>query len=173
MESENEWTKKEQFWINKLFRGEDILDETQNFQSKKLVDSYLCYVDMIIKWGNLRLPTEEYKKEQRLIKVNKKIPKEYLEHGNYLYSIFNGLYIVQEVVFVKAEHCEALLNNRVNDNPKLEEADLLISSFKKIVYESGEMWCIFLVKSGFTERHLGYRSTEWDYPYIYDDECGL
>lgn len=171
----DEYTTKEQYWIDNLIKGQDIIDasESDSRLEKWVSEGYLDYIDDMIKFGNLRLPTEEYKKEQRLIKVNKKIPKEYLEHGNYLYSIFNGLYIVQEVVFVKAEHCEALLNNRVNDNPKLEEADLLISSFKKIVYESGEMWCIFLVKSGFTERHLGYRSTEWDYPYIYDDECGL
>lgn len=171
----DEYTAKEKYWIDNLIKGEDIFDASENDSrlEKWVANGYLDYIDLIIKTGNLRLPTEEYKKEKRLIKVNKKIPKEYLEHGNYIYSIFNGLYIVQEVVFVKAEHCEALLNNRVNDNPRLEESDLLISSFKKIVYESGEMWCIFLVKSGFTERHLGYRSTEWDYPYIYDDECGL
>ena len=92
----NEYTAKEQYWIDNLIKGEDIFDASENDSrlEKWVANGYLDYIDLIIKTGNLRLPTEEYKKEKRLIKVNKKIPKEYLEHGNYIYSIFNGLYIV-------------------------------------------------------------------------------
>lgn len=168
---ETEFNKKEQYWIDNLIHGEEILEQCKDSKSESwITEGYLDYLDLMIKYGNLRLPEIEYEPIKRVIKVNRIIPKKLLETGKYAFTIFNGVYIVQDVVFVKAEHCGALLNKQLNDNPKLDEHDLLISSFKTMVFENGEKWCVFLKKSGFTERHLGFYSSYWDYAYIYDDE---
>lgn len=166
-----EFTKKEQYWIEKLLKGEDILEECQGSKSESwITESYLNYLDLMIKYGNLRIPETEYEETLRVIKVNRKIPKALLETGNYSYTIFNGLYVVQKVVFVRAENVGALMEKKLNDNPNLDETRLLLSSFKQMVFEDGSKWCIFLVKSGFTNRHLNFYSTAWDYAYIYDEE---
>lgn len=164
------FTPKEEYWIQKLLQGEELLETMDNKSESWLTDSYLNYLDMMIKYGNLRNPEVEYEKVTRLIKVNKVIPKELLKAGNYYYTVFNGVYIVQQVVFAKAEHCEALLSKQLNDNENLKEDELLISSFKNMVFDNGERWCVFLAKSGFTDRYLSYASKEWDYPFIWDGE---
>lgn len=164
------FTEKEQYWINNLLKGEDSLDEVKSKSEAWVTNGYLDYLDLMIKCGNLRIPDKEYEKVTRLIKVNRVIHKNILNSGNYHYIVFNGLYVVQQVVFARAEHCEALLNKKLNDNENLSEEDLLISSFKTMTFENGEKWCIFLVKSRFTKENIGYTQSYWDYPYIYDEE---
>lgn len=173
MNNDYTFTEKEQYWIDKLIKGEEMLELCKDDKSESwLTNGYLDYLDMIIKHGNLRPITDEdeYVKLTRVIKVNRKIPKALLETGKYNFIIFNGVYIVQQVVFAKAEHCEALLNKKLNDNPNLSEHELLISSFKKMRFEDGSLWCIFLVKSDFTKQWIGYSSKLWEYIYIYDEE---
>ena len=173
MDNEYSFNEKEQYWIEKLMQGEEVLELCKDDKSESwLTEGYLDYLDMVIKYGNLRSPTEEdeYKKLTRVIKINRKIPKALLETGRYSFIIFNGVYIVQQVMFVKAEHCEALLNKKLNDNPNLSEHDLLISSFKQMRFEDGSLWCIFLCKSDFAKQWIGYSSKLWEYVYIYDEE---
>ena len=166
-----EFTEKEQKWIQNLIQGEDkLLDCGDDKRDLWVTNGYLDCLDMLIKYGNLREPEVEYVPISRVIKVNRKIPKEILKAGRYQYCIFCGVYIVQKVVFVKAEHCESLLKKKLNDNPDIDEKYLLVSSFKTVVFDSGEKWCAFLVKSPFTEHWLGYTSSYWDYPYVSDDE---
>lgn len=166
-----EFTQKEQYWIDRLLKGEEVLDACKDSRRDSwVVDGYLDYIDFLIKYGNLRIPTEEYVRCPRVIRVNKVIPKEILSAGNYYYTIFNGVYIVQDVIFVRAEHCEALRSRQLNDNENLKEEEVLLSSFQEIMYENGERWCIFLCKSRFTHDWIGYKSI-WEFPYIYDDEC--
>jgi len=167
------FTPKEEYWINKMLKSEDFLTDDISKADYKFYDGYLNYIDLLIKYGNLRIPEEEYVPSKKVIKVNRLIKKEILDAGNYVYSIFGGVYIVQQVVFVKAEHCEALLNKKVNDNPNLSEETLLLSSFKTMSYEDGSKWCVFLVKSNFTKQWIGYSSKLWSYAYIYDDECEI
>ena len=167
-----EFTEKENYWIKNLLSGEKLLDQAKSKSETKITNSYLDYLDLIIKMGNLRPPTDEdeYKKIKRVVKINKVIPKKILDAKNYHYVLFNGLYIVQEVVFSKAEHCEAILNKQLNDNENLKESELILSSAQTIVFENGEKWLVFLVKSQFTKDFLGYAQTYWEYPYLYFDE---
>ena len=165
-----EFTQKEQYWIDKMLKGEDFLTDDISKSEYKLTDGYLNYLDLMIKYGNLRYPEEEYVPTKKVVKINRLIPKEVLNAGNYVYTIFGGVYIVQQVVFARAEHCEALLNKKLNDNENLKEDELLISSFQTITFENGERWCVFLVKSEFTKNHVNYVRSYWTYPYIYDDE---
>lgn len=168
------FSTKEEYWINKMLKGEDHIIDGMSKSDYKFYDGYLSYIDLLIKYGNLRIPEEEYVPTKKVIKVNRLINKKVLDASNYVYSIFGGVYIVQQVVFVKAEHCEALLDKKVNDNPNISEEDLLISSFKTMTYEDGSRWCIFLVKSDFTKQWIGYSSKLWEYVYIYDDdECEI
>lgn len=166
-----EFTEKENYWIKNLLRGEQILDSAKNKSDVWITDAYLNYLDLIIKYGNLRPPTDEdeYKKLTRVVKINKVIPKKVLNAKNYHYVLFNGLYVVQDVVFCKAEHCKAILNKQLNDNENLKEEELLLSSAQVMVFENGEKWLVFLVKSKFTKDFLGYAQTYWSYAYIYDD----
>lgn len=166
-----EFNEKEQYWINNMLKGEAILEAFKDSKSDTwITEGYLNYLDLMIKYGNLRIPDTEYVETPRVIRVHKKIPKALLDTGNYAYTIFNGLYVVQKVVFVRAENVGALLDKKLNDNPKLDENKLLLSSFKLVRFEDGSQWAIFLVKSGFTDRYLNFYSTAWDYSYIYDDE---
>lgn len=166
-----EFTKKEQYWIDNLLKGEELLELCQDSKSESwITNGYLNYIDMMIKFGNLRIPDQEYVPTRRVIKVNRLIPKSLLELGNYPYTIFNGVYVVQYVVFVKAENVGALLDKQLNDNPNLNEDILLLSSFKQIRFEDGQLWCVFLVKSDFTKQWIGYSSKLWEYVYIYDEE---
>lgn len=169
-----QFTEKEQYWINNLLLGEELLNDSKTKFDTWLTNGYLDYMDLLIKYGNLRIPKdeEEYQKLARVVKINRKLDKKLLNAGKYHFAIFNGVYVIQKVVFAKAEHCEAILNKQLNDNENLKEEELLLSSFKQMCFEDGSKWCVFLVKSDFTKRFVGYQSSYWDYPYVYDDECG-
>jgi len=102
-------TDKEIYWFEVISKDRSILDKMERERvldkaAIKMTRSFIDFMDLIMKYNNLNFG-QNFEKTKRLIRSKRSIPTTLLDYNNYEYVMFNGLYIVTDVVFIDKPIC--------------------------------------------------------------------
>lgn len=169
------FTEREQKWFNIKQECDKCYIEAQEAEERNWRDLYVTkglsnYLEYALKYGNLRDPFEDICKRRNLIKINKSLPTKLLDLDGYEYVLFNGIYLVHDVIFVKKEICDKMFSHR---NGIYRNADLgipseaIMGSVKDIEFEdTGRRYGVCLARSPFIDRYGTEYYSSWDYVYF-------
>lgn len=180
-------TNRELHWINHvemLKREVNAMQSAKNPDKKEIwfMNSYIKYLDEIIKLNNLQLPDSENSEElapgvfrgRRLVQICRRIPGCELDHDHFNWFIFNGLYVETEVLFVDASMYKKLYNQR---SRIMNIPDSILDIIKSNAYlpsvhdvrmiedGSSHNYYTFLCNTELLNSYCQYNSN-WQYPYI-------
>lgn len=167
----------EEYWMKVVAEDKTILEQMKSMvevnpdlfdkRDIDLVDRFIKFMEMIFKYENL-VPGEHKEIKKRLIRIHMNIPTKELEYFGYDFIVFNGLYVVADVVFIDASICKQFFSNAGKPDivSKLDMPDgILRPSIKYILDSSGQEHGVAILKSDPIYRYINddYPS-KWSYP---------
>lgn len=161
----NSFTQSEIQWIKAIESGEKQLEELTDRKDIQITERFINFIEKILKYENLRLekPGEIRK---RLVRVHRNIPTKSLDRMNFEYVILNGLYIVQDVLFIEPEISRKYMKNPNKFRSELHlPENASMSLIKMIRDDRGREMGVTLFKDSYIVKHfIGESWTGWDYP---------
>ena len=110
----------EQYWMKTVAEDKEFLKKMEEeielnpgLYSKRdlqLTRSFINFMETVFKYDNLKLG-EHGEIHKRLIRLHRNIPVGELEFMNIDHIIFNGLYVIADVMFISASECKKFYNN--------------------------------------------------------------
>lgn len=161
----NSFTQSEIQWIKAIESGEKQLEELTDRKDIQITERFINFIEKILKYENLRIekPGEIRK---RLVRIHRNIPTKSLDRMNYEYVILNGLYIVQDVLFIEPEICRKYMKNpnKYRDELHIPE-NASLSLIKMIRDDRGREVGVTLFRDSYIVKHfIGEAWSGWDYP---------
>lgn len=163
----------ELYWMEKVQENEDIFNELINKEDNDKYDMWLTsrfieFMKLIIKYNNLNSEIiVDGEVCKRVIRVHKNIPTKYLERLGYEYVIFNGLYVVMDVMLFDSSVLDNYFNKSKIHNlifrDKVGIPDNTLYNIPKLVTINNSKKCCFLVKSRLTDEFIHLQSS-WNFP---------
>ncbi len=161
----NNFTQSEIQWIKAIESGEKQLEELTDKKELQITERFINFIEKILKYENLRIgkPGEI---KRRLVRVHRNIPTKSLDRMNYEYVILNGLYIVQDVLFIDTETTRKYIKNPNKYKDDLNIPDNASRSLIKMIRDDrGREIGVTLFKDSYIVKHfIGESWTGWDYP---------
>lgn len=177
MDSVESFTDIEKYWLSVRDDCDKFLLTIQDDKRELyFMSAFSRFLELSIKYGNLREPDGDVFRCKRLVKIRGNIPSAMLDMDGYTYVLFEGIHIVQDVVFIKSSLCREIVRRGkeiIKVPSEILEAnnDIILSSVKPFQFPSGKEYDIYLVRSGFTNRYGINYSSSWEYQYFgYDKD---
>lgn len=162
----NNFTENEIKWIKAIESGEKQLEELSDKKDKQVTQKFIEFLEKILKYENLRLG-EVGSVHKRLIRVYKVIPYKSLDKMNFEYVMMNGLYIVQDVMFLDADMTKKYMKKPAKytrEDMGLPE-NISLSTVKLVRDSSGNERGVALFRDSYIVKHfIGETWSSWDYP---------
>lgn len=160
------FTESEMKWIKAIEKGEKQLEELSDRKDILVTEKFIQFIEKIIKYENLRLgdPGSVHK---RLIRVYKSIPTKSLDKMNFEYVIMNGLYIVQDVMFLDPDMTRKYMRRPTKytrEDMNIPE-NISMSTVKLVRDNDGNERGVALFKDSYIVRNfIGETWSAWNYP---------
>lgn len=162
-----EFTENELYWMDVISKGEKTVEDLIDKKDIWITEKFIEFLKLMIKYENLRTDPELIVPHKRVVRIHKNIPTFYLEYYKYEYMIFNGLYIVTDVVFLSKSMLDPYLKNRKNQTKsKLKELgvpDCTLYNIPREVMLGNHTYYACLCKNLLTEGYVRFQSN-WSYP---------
>lgn len=158
------FTPEELHWLKVIEDDEKLLDDMLDKRDIQITRKFIDFLKLIIKYENLRCG-KHLEVHRRLIRVHRNIPTKMLDFKKYEYIIFNGLYIVADVIFLDAEIVKEFYKNPTRDMRErlgLPE-EVALSTIKTISTRDNKEIGVGLITSELTKNYIPYPS-KWSYP---------
>lgn len=165
----------EKYWMEIVAKDRKILDEMEKslernseFYDKKdvvLTQRFVTFMDMIFKYNNLTFE-EIGTIKKKVIRIHSSIPTKELDFRNIEYVIFNGLYVVSDVMFLDPKVCK-LFYKRYGDKSMIEEGlipeNIKPDSIKFIKDNNDNEIAVAIMKESPLSNYITMNS-KWSYP---------
>lgn len=164
-----ELTPQEEKWADILIKDGKILNEMEQYDKTdkkelQITRKFVEFITMIINQGNLKGGLYNYERARRLVRVHKSIPTKILDFKKYEYIIFNGLYLVSEVIFVEEDICKKFFRKPYPETKiELGMPEDLVCHTIRYINQNGKIMGVGLAKSDLTDTYVRFQSN-WSYP---------
>lgn len=156
------FTPEELHWMQIVEHDESLLDGITDKRDLQISKKFIDFMKMTIKYGNLRTG-ENLERSKKVIRIHKNIPTKFLDKDKYEYIIFNGLYVVTDVVFIDPQ----IVNEFYKSPTKANAIELGIPEdvhlAPKIFTASHKEVGVGLLKTDFSSTYIQFPS-QWSYP---------
>lgn len=167
----------EEYWMRVVAEDRKVLDQmiemtTLNpdlFDKRDLdlTKRFIQFMEMIFKYDNLTVGGHK-NVCTRLVRIHRNIPSKELSYYGYEFVVFNGLYIVSEVMFLDADLCRKYFSNasRPDVTSSIDIPDSVRKgTIKYIVAGDGTEVGVALLKDSPISRYIDDSCvTKWSYP---------
>lgn len=159
------FTQSEIQWIKAIETGERQLEDLTDKKDIQITQKFIDFIEKILKYENLRI-AEPGQVRKRLVRVYRSIPTKSLDRMNYEYVLLNGLYIVQDVLFIDPDISNKYLKNPNKFKDKLGIPDNASRSLIKVIRDDrGRESGVTLFKDSYIVKNfVGEVWSAWDYP---------
>jgi len=170
-----EYTSNEKYWIDIINRDEILLQNMREitnsdptvFSKRDLVltERFIEFLKRVIKYENFR-PEEPYTIHKRLVRIHNTISTKEMDAYGWEYIIFNGLYVVVDVMFLDPEVCKEFNTKPTQENKKLLGIPDDVADYTIKFVNMGDKECaVALLKSDPRTAYVPYNS-RWEYTYF-------
>lgn len=161
----NSFTQSEIQWIKAIESGEKQLEELSDRKDIRITERFIDFIEKILKYENLRVG-EPGEVKKRLVRIHRSIPTKSLDRMNYEYVILNGLYIVQDVLFIDPDVSRKYMKNPNKYRNELNIPDNASKSLIKMIRDDrGREVGVTLFRDSYIVKHfVGEVWSAWDYP---------
>lgn len=155
---------KELEWLEILRNNEGSIEDLVNRRDMWITENFITFMRLILKYGNLKSVTEFGTQQKKLVRIHRNILAKELEYNGHEYVIFNGLYIVVDVIFLEKKSYDSFFKKPLNCYiESCGIGDDVALNTTKLINLNDELVAVALTKCAFTKRYVEYQS-QWSYP---------
>lgn len=167
----------EAYWMKVVADDRDILKQMIEMtelnpdlfdkRDLDLTKRFIQFMEMIFKYENLTLGSHKEIKK-RLVRVHRNIPTKELDYFGYTFVVFNGLYIVSDVMFLSPDICKQYFSE-ANNTELIRSLDLpkeiIRSSIKYAIDSENNEMGVAILRTDPIFRYVNDEyPTKWSYP---------
>lgn len=156
------FTPEELHWMSIIEEDESLLDDIHDKRDLQISKKFIDFTKMIIKYGNLRIG-ENLERGKKVIRIHKNIPTKFLEKDKQEYIIFNGLYVVTDVVYISPEIIDEFYKFPTKEKARELGIPDDVHIAPKVFTVPGKQVGVGLVKNEFSQTYIQFPN-QWSYP---------